>query len=144
MDHRCVDDGVALVVRALSTFVHPHVSNCFRKTNTEHRARSTGGEMNSAASSVVYASLPIIVIAVTSVAVMIAIAIKRNHAAVAAISFAGLAASFVLLWPASSVAPVQVTPLLLIDRYALVYMGLLLAATAAVVLLSFSYLEQRS
>ena len=100
--------------------------------------------MNSVTSSAVYASLPILVLAATSVAVMIAIAIKRNHAAVAGVSFAGLAASFVLLWLASSAAPVHVTPLLLIDRYALVYMGLVLAATAAVLLLSFSYLEQRS
>ena len=80
------------------------------------------------------ASLPLLVLAVTSVAVMIGIAIKRNHRAAAAISFVGLAISFVLLWPASSATPVQITSLLVIDRYALVYMGLVLAASAAVVL----------
>src|SRR5437763_7792578 len=100
--------------------------------------------MNSMTSIAIRASLPLLVLAVTSVAVMIGIAIKRNHRAAAAISFVGLAISFVLLWPASSATPVQITSLLVIDRYALVYMGLVLAASAAVVLLSFGYLEGRS
>ncbi len=92
----------------------------------------------------VSASLPLLILSATSLIVMIAIAIKRNHRVVAGISFAGLALSFISLWPASSVAPVQITSLLIIDRYALVYMGLVLAASAAVVLLSFPYLENRS
>ncbi len=90
------------------------------------------------------ASLPLLLLAVTSIIVMVAIAIKRNQRAAAGISLAGLAASFVALWPASTVAPMQVTSLLIVDRYALVYMGLVLAASAAVILLSFPYLEGRS
>jgi NADH-quinone oxidoreductase subunit N len=100
--------------------------------------------MNSMISTAIRASLPLLVLAVTSVAVMIGIAIKRSHRAAAAISFVGLTVSFILLWPASSATPVQITSLLVIDRYALVYMGLVLAASAAVVLLSFGYLEDRS
>jgi NADH-quinone oxidoreductase subunit N len=95
-------------------------------------------------SSALSASLPLLILSATSLVVMIAIAIKRNHRVVAAISFAGLALSFISLWPASSIAPVQITSLLIIDRYALVYMGLVLGASAAVVLLSFPYLENRS
>jgi NADH-quinone oxidoreductase subunit N len=90
------------------------------------------------------ASLPLLILAVTSVVVMVGIAIKRSHRATAFISFAGLTASFVSLWPASSAGPVQITALLIVDRYALVYMGLLLAASAAVILLSFTYLARRS
>jgi NADH-quinone oxidoreductase subunit N len=95
-------------------------------------------------SAAVSASLPLLILSATSLIVMIAIAIKRNHRVVTALSFAGLALSFTSLWPASSAAPVQITSLLIIDRYALVYMGLVLAASAAVVLLSFPYLEDRS
>ncbi|MBV9763778.1 MAG: NADH-quinone oxidoreductase subunit N [Acidobacteriaceae bacterium] len=95
-------------------------------------------------SAALNASLPLLALAATSVVVMIAIAIKRNHAATAAIAFAGVAVSFIRLWPASAVAPIQVSSLLTIDRYALVYVGLLLAATAAVILLAYPYLENRS
>jgi NADH-quinone oxidoreductase subunit N len=95
-------------------------------------------------SSALRASLPLIVVALTSIAVMLAVAVKRSHRASAIISVAGFALAFVSLWPASSVAPVQLTSLLIIDRYALVYMGVVLAASAAIVLLSHAYLEARS
>jgi NADH-quinone oxidoreductase subunit N len=88
-------------------------------------------------------ALPLLILTVTSVAVMIGIAIRRSHRAAACISLAGLAISFASLWPASSAGPVQITSLLIVDRYALVYMGLVLAASAAVILLSFPYLSRR-
>lgn len=90
------------------------------------------------------ASLPLLILSVTAVIAMIGIAIKRSHRATAAISLLGLVLSFLSLWPASSAAPIQITALLLIDRYALVYMGIVLAASAVVILLSFPYLEGRS
>jgi NADH-quinone oxidoreductase subunit N len=90
------------------------------------------------------ASLPLLILALTSVIAMIGIAIKRNHRATAAISLIGLALSFISLWPASAATPIHITSLLVIDRYALVYMGIVLAASAVVILLSFPYLEGRS
>jgi NADH-quinone oxidoreductase subunit N len=75
---------------------------------------------------------------------MLAIAVKRSHRASVIISLAGLVSAFVSLWPASSVAPIHLTSLLIIDRYALVYMGVVLAASTAIVLLSHAYLEARS
>jgi NADH-quinone oxidoreductase subunit N len=95
-------------------------------------------------SSVISASLPLLILGVTSVAVMVGIAIKRNHLATAALSFAGLALSFISLCLIYSITPVQITSLLIIDRYALVYMGLVLGASCTIILLSFSYLEGRS
>src|ERR1700751_1516857 len=95
-------------------------------------------------SSVITASLPLIIVALTSVIVMAAIAVKRSHRATAVISSVGLICAFVSLWPASSLVPVQLTSLLVIDRYSLVYMGLVLAASATVILLSYAYLEARS
>lgn len=100
--------------------------------------------MNSVSTPAIYASLPLLLVAIAAVIVMIEIAIKRNHRAVAITSFIGLLASFATLWPAFSATPIEVTSLLVIDRYALLYMGLLLAASAAVVLLSFPYLERRA
>src|SRR4051812_5090505 len=90
------------------------------------------------------ASLPLLAIALTSIAVMVGIAVKRNHRAAAAISLAGITVSFASLWLAWPAAPVQFTSLLIIDSYALIYMGLVLAASAAVILLSYPYLEARS
>ncbi|MBV8550583.1 MAG: NADH-quinone oxidoreductase subunit N [Acidobacteriaceae bacterium] len=94
--------------------------------------------------SAIRACLPLLILAVTSVAVMIGIAIQRNHRATVVISLAGLALSFFSLWTAYSEAPAQITSLLVIDQYALLYMGFLLAASSAVVLLAFPYLENRS
>jgi NADH-quinone oxidoreductase subunit N len=95
-------------------------------------------------SAVITASLPLLILALTSVVVMIGIAIRRSHRAAAGLSFAGLTASFLSLWPASAVAPTPITELLIVDRYALVYMALVLAASGAVVLLAFPYLARRS
>src|SRR5690242_1776405 len=94
--------------------------------------------------SYISAPLPLLILIATSIVLMIAIAIKRSHRAAAIISFAGLALSFVSLWPASSAAPVRISSLLIVDQYALVYMALVLMASAAVVLLSYQYLACRS
>ncbi len=88
------------------------------------------------------ALLPLIVEAGTAIVVMLAIAIRRNHAQTAAITIAGLAAAFASLWIAADGAPHPVPPLLMIDRYALFYMGLILAASAAFVLLAYDYFSK--
>ncbi|MGA8819662.1 MAG: NADH-quinone oxidoreductase subunit N, partial [Xanthobacteraceae bacterium] len=49
----------------------------------------------------------------------------------------------IAIWPATAVAPRHVTPLFVIDRYALFYMGLIFAAGIAVLLLSYGYLAAR-
>jgi NADH-quinone oxidoreductase subunit N len=95
-------------------------------------------------SPIITACLPLLILALTAVAVMIGIAVRRSHWTAAVISFAGLTASFVSLWPAFAAAPARVTTLLTIDHYAVVYMALLLTASAAVVVLSFPYLSVRS
>ena len=59
----------------------------------------------------------------------------------AALAFIGLAAAFASLWIAGHAVPLQVTPLLMLDRYALFYIGLILAASMAFVLLSYGYLS---
>jgi NADH-quinone oxidoreductase subunit N len=89
------------------------------------------------------AILPLIVIAAAAVLVMVAVAVRRSHAVSAAITLAGLAAAFASLWPAASAAPREVTPLLVVDSYALFYTGLIVAASFAVTLLSYGYFARR-
>jgi len=85
--------------------------------------------------------LPVILIAATAILLMLIVAIKRNHQLTFAVSLVGIVISFVSLWPASEGSPRAVSALLLVDRFALFYMGLLLASTAAILLYSYNYLD---
>jgi NADH-quinone oxidoreductase subunit N len=89
------------------------------------------------------AILPLIVLGGAITIVMLAIALYRNHRLTALLSVLGLILCLVAIWPASGVAPRHVTPLFVIDRYALFYMGLIFAAGIAVLLLSYGYLAAR-
>ena len=83
--------------------------------------------------------LPLLVIATSAVAVLLAVAFRRNHAVTAALTLLGLLLAIVTLPVVSSSTPRQVTPLLIFDRYALFYMGLVFATTFAVALLCYAY-----
>jgi NADH-quinone oxidoreductase subunit N len=87
------------------------------------------------------AILPLLIVAGAAIVVMLAIGVRRNHLLSATITLAGLAAAFLSLWIAASHAPRQVTPLLVIDRYAVFYFGLILAASMVFVLLAYDYLR---
>jgi NADH-quinone oxidoreductase subunit N len=78
-------------------------------------------------------------VAGASVLVMIVMAVQRNHLLALLLTLLGLAASFGSLWAAADEAPRHVTPLLVIDGYALLYIGLITAASFAVALLSYDY-----
>src|SRR5579864_9130923 len=88
----------------------------------------------------VLALLPLVLVAAASVVVMVAAAVRRNHALALGITLAGLAAAFCSVL---FVHPRQVTALLSMDRYALFFMGLIVAASFAVALLAYAYLAQR-
>jgi NADH-quinone oxidoreductase subunit N len=53
----------------------------------------------------------------------------------------GLAAAFISIWAAAPLAPRPVTSLLLVDRYALFYMGLVIASAGAVTVLCYQYFD---
>lgn len=91
----------------------------------------------------VLALLPLIIVAGTSVLVMLATAVRRSHAFTLGLTLAGLAAAFGCTWQASSVAPRQATTLLIIDDYALFYFRLLIAAVFAVAILTYDYFRKR-
>jgi len=84
--------------------------------------------------------LPLLLVAGSSVLVLLAIAVRRSHAVVFTITLAGLAAGFCSTF---FTPPNQVTQLLLMDRYAFFFMGLLIAASFVIALLSYGYLAAR-
>jgi NADH-quinone oxidoreductase subunit N len=88
------------------------------------------------------ALLPLLIVAATTVIAMLRVAIRRDHLVTAAITLAGLAVAFASLWVAAGSVPRHVTPLLVVDRYALFYFGLILAAGIAFVLLAYDYLRK--
>lgn len=88
----------------------------------------------------VHALLPLMLVAGTAVVVLLMMAIRRSHAVAFALTLAGLAASFCLIF---FVPTAHVTPLLDIDRYALFFFGLITAASIAVALLAYGYFDKR-
>ena len=86
---------------------------------------------------------PLIALSVAAVTVMLAAAFCRSHRLAVALTLAGLTAAGVAVVCAWPLTPRQVTPLLLIDRPALFYTGLMLAAALFVTLLSHGYLERQ-
>ena len=86
------------------------------------------------------ALLPLLVTSLTAVVVMLAIAAKRNHALTFILSVVGLNLALLSLIPTLEVVPLEVTPLLLIDKFACYYMALVLAASLACITLIHAYL----
>lgn len=89
------------------------------------------------------ALLPFLVLAGATVVVMIAVAIRRSHALAMLLTLAGLTLTLASLSWVTPLAPHALPPLLMVDRYALFYIGLMVAATFAVVVLSYGYFERR-
>ena len=83
---------------------------------------------------------PLIIVAAFAVALMLVIAFYRNRQAALVCSLAGIVLAFAALPVAATRAPRQITPLLILDQYAIFYLGLLLAASFAVALLADGYL----
>lgn len=89
------------------------------------------------------AFLPWLVLAAGALVVMLAIAFRRDHRLAAGLALATLGLALASLPLAATAAPRDVTPLFRVDGYALLYTGILVAATAAVGLLSYGYLRER-
>jgi len=94
--------------------------------------------------------LPLLVLSASIVTVMLVTAFKRNHRPstssghrlIFSLTLLGLALSVVALPFASNGLPRSVTLLLMVDQFAIFYMGLVLATSLVVVILSFNYLEK--
>src|SRR5215470_14880015 len=82
---------------------------------------------------------PLLTIAAASVALMLVIAFHRDARVALLCSLAGIALAFAMLLVAASRAPRQITPLLILDKYALFYLGLLFITSFVVALLAYGY-----
>jgi NADH:ubiquinone oxidoreductase subunit 2 (subunit N) len=87
------------------------------------------------------ALLPILVHGGLCIVTMLAIAVRRHHATIAVLAGGSCLLTLASLPVAAAVAPHAVTALVMVDGYALLYMGLLLAATLVVIALSYGYLQ---
>jgi len=85
------------------------------------------------------ALLPLLLLAATAVVVMLGIAAKRSHALTAGLTLTGFAASFLSIYVVVPLVPRQVSMLLLIDSYALFYLGLIIASSAMVAVFTYQY-----
>jgi len=85
--------------------------------------------------------MPLMILAATPIAVMLTIAVYRSHSITAVLTGIGLAGAFISLPLASSAETGQITMLLIMDGFARFYIGLLVAAGFAAVLLSYGYLQ---
>lgn len=85
---------------------------------------------------------PLLVMTGALVITMLVVSFHRNHFLTASLTFLGLGAALGSLNMAASVAPRQVTPLLIVDSFALFYGGLVILTALAVVVLSYGYFEK--
>src|SRR3990172_187820 len=90
-----------------------------------------------------FALLPHIIIAASAVVILLVLAFYRNHRLTAALTVTGLVLALVSLTQVSVSVSRVITPLLIIDGYAVFFMGMIIAASIVVALLAYGYLEKR-
>jgi len=86
--------------------------------------------------------LPLLVLAASIVTVLLVTAFKRNHRLTFVLSLLGLVLSLACLPVASRGLPRSITPLVVIDSFAIFYMALVLTTSLVLIILSFSYIEK--
>lgn len=87
----------------------------------------------------ILALLPLLVLALTPVIVMLGVAVVRSHRATFWMTMGGLILALLSLLVAMEQIPRQVTPLLVIDGFALFFVTVILVTTVVIALLSFRY-----
>jgi NADH-quinone oxidoreductase subunit N len=87
------------------------------------------------------ALLPILITSATAVLVMLSISVRRHHWWNATLTVVGLNLALLSIIYAARVIPQAVTPLLMVDGYALLYMAIILVATLGCATLSHAYMK---
>ena len=88
--------------------------------------------------------LPLIILAGVSILIMLLIAVKRSYNLSFTLSLIGFSAAFISLFFISNDLPQNISNFLIIDNYAVFFIGLLIAASFTVSLLSYSNLKRYS
>lgn len=86
-------------------------------------------------------TLPFMIVFASPLFLLLAVAIKRSHRLTRWLSLVLMSAALVSIFPASSEPPFGVPGLFVVDKFALFYLGLFLAAGMAISLFSWGYLE---
>lgn len=87
------------------------------------------------------ALLPLLIVGLTVVVVMLSIAWRRNHFLNATLSVLGLNAALLSLWFVGQNGAMDVTSLIRVDGYAMLYTGLVLLASLATCTFAYPWLE---
>lgn len=87
------------------------------------------------------ALLPLLIVGLTVVVVMLSIAWRRNHFFNATLSVIGLNVALISLWFVGQAGAMDVTPLMRVDGYAMLYTGLVLLASLATCTFAYPWLE---
>ena len=87
------------------------------------------------------ALLPLLIVGLTVVVVMLSIAWRRNHFFNATLSVVGLNVALLSLWFVGHAGAMDVTPLMRVDCYAMLYTGLVLLASLATCTFAYPWLE---
>ncbi len=85
---------------------------------------------------------PLIILAAGAILIMLVIAIKRNHTLSFIVSIIVLVMSLGSLVFIANSVPQVIAPLVVVDSYALFYIGLIMVSSLAIVLISYDYLRQ--
>ena len=88
------------------------------------------------------AALPFLALSVTTVAVMLLIAVRRDHLLVATATSIGLLVALIMTITVALPASVMLTPLFLIDGFTRFFLALVITVSIAVALLSYAYLNR--
>src|SRR5512136_2544712 len=89
------------------------------------------------------ALLPLLIIASSAFIILLVLAFYRNHKLTAALAVTGLILALVSLTTVMSPEARRITPLLIIDGYAIFFIGMIVIASIFVTLLAHGYLEKR-
>lgn len=87
--------------------------------------------------------LPLLILAATPVVLLLVLAFHRDHRMTVGLTLFGLLMTLIGLAAVVPHAPRQVTPLIVIDRFAIFYIALFVLAAAAVALLAYGYLKHQ-
>lgn len=87
------------------------------------------------------ALMPLLIIAATSLLTMLLTAVKRNYLITNLLTALGLLAAFLTLFIISEQIPRTIGQLIIIDGFALFYLGLIFFASFIVVILSYAYFK---
>jgi NADH-quinone oxidoreductase subunit N len=87
---------------------------------------------------------PLILVALAALAVVLGTALRRSHRFALGSALLGLGLAAAALPRAAALAPRVVSPILIVDQYALFFTGLILATCLVLCVLAYGYLERRT